>query len=228
MAVRKVILFGLGVESEMNHFYLTHDSPYEVVAFTVNQEYIKEDTRSGLPIVPFESIQTSYPPAEHKMYISMAFGKVNKSRAAKYHEAKAKGYELINYISSKAVTWPGLVIGDNCSIYENCVIQPFARIGNNVVIAPGGIVGHHNVVNDHCFLATNTVLLGNVTLEPYCFLGANSTVRDDVTVARECIIGAGVTITKNTRERGVYVNKSPELLPKPSNELATWLTWPAR
>ena len=51
--MEKVILFGLGVESEMNHFYLTHDSPYEVVAFTVNQEYIKEDTPVRIAHRPF-------------------------------------------------------------------------------------------------------------------------------------------------------------------------------
>ena len=108
------------------------------------------------------------------------------------------------------------------------MVQPLACIGSDVIVSPGTIVGHHSVIKEHCFLASNTVLLGCVTLEPYCFLGASATIRDDVTVARECIIGAGVTVTKNTVEKGVYVNPPPELLPKSSTELAAWLTWPAR
>jgi sugar O-acyltransferase (sialic acid O-acetyltransferase NeuD family) len=225
--VEKVVLFGNAKVASLNYFYLNHDSPYEVVAFTVDQAYIKEDTFCGLPVVPFEEIESIYPPDEYKMSAALGFRKVNRFRAEKYSQAKAKGYELISYVSSRATTWPGLVVGENCFIYESSVVGPFAKIGNNVVIA-GGIIGHHSVIMDHCFLAAGSVVLGGVTVEPYCVLGANSTIKDKITIARECIIGAGVTVTKDTIERGVYMSKSAELLPKRSDELSTWLTWGVR
>jgi sugar O-acyltransferase (sialic acid O-acetyltransferase NeuD family) len=224
----KVVIFGAIEAAILGHFYLTYDSPYEVVAFTVNRDYIKQETLCKLPVVPFEDIVSIYPPSDYKMLVAIMFGRLNRTRAEKYYEAKAKGYELISYISSRAVTWPGMVIGDNCFVSESCVIQPFAEIGNNVTIATGSIIGHHSVIKDHCFLAASTVVLGCVTIEPYCFLGGNSTVRDGVTVARECIIGAGVSINKSTQERGVYVGRPPELLPKSSDVLSRWLTWPVK
>ncbi len=226
--VEKVVLFGNAAVASMNYFYLSHDSPYEVAAFTVDRAYIKEDTLLGLPVVPFEEVQSAYPPSEYKMSVGLGFRSVNKFRAEKYTQARARGYELISYVSSKATTWPGLVVGDNCYIGENTTIGPFAKIGNDVVIAPGCVIGHHSVIKDHCFLACGTVVLGCVTVERYCVLGANSTIRDSTTVAGECIIGAGVTINKNTKERGVYVNRPPELLPKSSDVLSQWLTWPVR
>ena len=224
----KVVIFGLTKMAVLSHFFLTHDSPYEVVAFTVDRDYLKEETLCGLPVVPFEDIESIYPPSGYKMFVAIQFGRVNRTRAEKYGQAKAKGYQLINYVSSKATTWPGLVVGDNCLIAEGSVIQPFVDIGNNVIIASGSIIGHHSVIKDHCFLASHAVVLGCVTIEPYCFLGANSTIMDVTTIARECIIGAGVLINKNTKERGVYVGRPPELLQKPSNELSRWLTWPVR
>jgi sugar O-acyltransferase (sialic acid O-acetyltransferase NeuD family) len=220
----KVVIFGAIEAAILSHFYLTHDSPYEVVAFTVNRAYIKEKTLCGLPIVPFEDIESIYPPGEYKMLIAILFGRLNRTREEKYHQAKVKGYQLVSYISSKAVTWPGLVVGDNCFIAENCVIQPYAKIGNNVTISTGSIIGHHSVINDHCFLAAGTIVLGLVTIEPYCFLGGNVTIRDGVTIARECIIGAGVFISENTQERGVYICIPPELLPNTSDVLSQWLT----
>jgi sugar O-acyltransferase (sialic acid O-acetyltransferase NeuD family) len=226
--MEKVVLFGNAEVASMTYFYLSHDSPYEVAAFTVDREYIKEDTRFGLPVVPFEDVESICPPGEYKMSVALGFSKVNRFRAERYSQAKAKGYELISYVSSRTTTWPGLVVGDNCFISEGSIIQPFAEIENNVIIGTGSIIGHHSVIKDHCFLAASVVVLGCVTIEPYCVLGANSTIRDGVTIARECIIGAGATISKNTRERAVYVDQPAELLPKPSDVLSQWLTWPVR
>ena len=156
----------------------------------------------------------------------MSYRNMNKLRAEKYYQAKAKGYDLISFVSPHAVTWPGLVIGDHCFIGDNAVICPFAEIGNNVFIGPGSLIGHHCVIKDHSFISPNAVILGSTTIEPYCLIGANSTIRDGgITIARECVIGAGVSITANTRERGVYMNKRAELLQKPSNQMSTLLTW---
>jgi sugar O-acyltransferase (sialic acid O-acetyltransferase NeuD family) len=220
----KVVIFGTTEMATMSHFYLTHDSPYEVAAFTVDRDFMKEETLFGLPVVPFEDIESLYPPGDYKMFVAILFGRVNKTRAEKYFQAKAKGYDLISYVSSKAITWPGLAVGDNCFISPGSVVDPFVTIGNDVIIA-GSLIGHHCTVKDHCFLATHSVLLGRAIIEPYCFLGANSTIRHNIVIGRECIIGAGATITKSTRERAVYIDKPAELLPRPSNELSKWLTW---
>jgi len=210
------------------HFYLSHDSPYEVVGFTVDREYIKENTFLGLPVVAFQEVELIFPPSEYKMLVPLSFRNMNRLRAEKYLQTKAKGYKFINYISSRACTWPDLVIGENCIVYENSVIMPFAKIGHNVVISTGSMIGDYCLVKDHSFLASHSVLLGNATVEESCVLGANSTVREGVRIARECLIGAGVTITRDTEERGVYINRPPELYPKPSNEVGAILAWPLR
>ena len=224
----KVVIFGAAEAAVLMHFYLTHDSPHEVVAFTVDRDFLKEETLCGLPVVPFEDIESTYPSSDYKMFVAMFYGRVNRTRAENHSQAKAKGYQLISYISSRAVTWPGLVVGDNCFIGEACAIGPFVKIGNDVSIHLGSVVGHESIIKDHCFLAAHAVILGCVTLEPYCFLGGNSTIVNNVTIARGCIIGAGVSISKNTQERGVYVGTPAGLLPKSSDAIGQWLTWPAK
>ena len=151
--------------ARMTHFYLQHDSPHRVEAFTVDGARISEGTLLGLPVVPFEDVASLYPPDRYQMGVPIAFSKVNNLRAAKYHEARAKGYELISYVSSRAVTWPGLAIGDNCFIYEGSVVGPYVRIGSDVIIA-GSSIGHDSVIGDHSFLAAHAVVLGNVSDRP--------------------------------------------------------------
>jgi len=223
--MEQVIVFGNGQMASMMYYYLTQDSPFEVVAFTVNGEHLEDNTLLGLPVVPFENIECSYPPGQFAVSIPISYRNANHLRAEKYYEAKSKGYRLINYVSSKATTWPGLVIGDNCIIHEGCVIQPFTEIAHNVFMGCGSLVGHHCVIGEHCFLGPGSVILGSVRVEPYCLLGANSTIKDGVTVARECIVGAGITIVRNTRAQEVYIGDRVEPSKKRSDELRQWLTW---
>ncbi len=224
----RVVVFGNGVFAELMWFHLEHDSPYEVAGFTVDAKYHGVAKLLGLPVVPFEDVEAAFPPADHKMILPISFQRLNHLREKKYSQAKTKGYELISYVSSRAVTYPDLKMGDNCVILESAVVAPFAKIGNNVIIASSAIVGHHSTVRDHCFISPSAVILGGATIDEYSLIGANATVREEVTVSRECLIGSGVSISKNTQERGVYLNPPAQLQARRSNELQTWLMWPVR
>ena len=180
----------------------------------------------GLPVVPFENVEAVFPPPDHQMIISISFQRLNHLREEKYRQAKTKGYRLISYVSSRAITWPDLKIGDNCVILESAVIAPFAKIGSNVIVASSAIIGHHSTLRDHCFISPGAVILGGATIDGYCLVGANATVKEEVTVSRECLIGSGVSITRDTQKNGVYLSPPPQLQAKRSDELRTWLTWP--
>ena len=41
---RRLVIFGAGDIAELAYFYFGRDSEYEIVAFTVNSEYMKEAT----------------------------------------------------------------------------------------------------------------------------------------------------------------------------------------
>lgn len=217
--MKRVVLFGYGPVAAMAHFYLTHDSPHEVVAFTADRAHINQVELFGLPVVPFEEVQTLYPPSDFGMFIAVGYARMNKLREEKYRQAKALGYELITYVSSKATTWPGTAIGDNCFIMEHVLIQPFATIGNNIILWSSCNIGHETVIGDNCFVSSHAVVAGFVTVEANCFLGTNSTIRDGIKIARESVIGAGAVILKATRERGVYVAPQAQLLEITSDRL---------
>ncbi len=217
--MKKVVIFGTGYFGKLVDVYLTKDSPYEVVAFTINREHITDKTFREKPVIPFEEIETFYPPDEYSMFVAIGYTRVNKARAEIYNLCKGKGYELITYINSKAVLWGENKIGDNCFIFENNVIQPFVNIGNDVIIWSGNHIGHDGTIGDHCFIASHAVISGKVTIGPYCFIGVNATFRDGITIAPECVIGAGAIILRDTVEKGVYPGKNTAALGIQSCEL---------
>lgn len=214
----KVVIFGVGQIAEIAHFYLTEDSEHEVVAFTVDQEYLSDESFHGLPVIAYETLVENYPPNEYKLFIPISYKKVNNLRAEKYMDAKSKGYECVSYISSKA-TYYGTPVGENCFIFENNVIQPFTKIGNNCILWSGNHIGHHTTIEDHCFLASHVVVSGNVIIGASSFLGVNSTIADNVKVGKSNVIGSNAVIFKDTEDLSVYSPSETEKSKVPSNRL---------
>jgi len=201
----KIVLFGDGKIADVAYFQLTNDSPHEVVAFTVDGEYITKKEKWGLPVIAFDNVLNLYPPDEYKMLVAVGYQDLNRFRAAKYNEAKAKGYELISYISSRASNFSNVPIGDNCMILENAVLQPCSKMGSNVLFWNGNHLGHHARIEDHCYIAGQVVISGAAVIESYCFLGVNSTIGHEIVIGTESFIGAGALITKNVAPKSVYI-----------------------
>ena len=203
--MKPVVVFGTGAIATIVHFYLTHDSPWDVVAFTADRDRITTDRFLDLPVVAFDELVDRFPPSTASMFVAIGYSRMNKVRETHYERAREAGYELITYVSTKATTWPGLVVGDNCFVMEDVIVHPFVEIGSDNIIWSGSHIGHGSVVKDHCFISSRTAISGNVTVESNCFFGTNSTIRDRITIARETVVGAGAVILKSTKERGVYV-----------------------
>lgn len=202
--MKKVVIFGISVFAEIAYFYLTHDSPNQVIAFTVHEKFMDKKKFLGLPVVPFETIEKKYPPEKYTMFIAVGYQKMNKPRAKIFREAKNKGYKLLTYVNSKVTKWGKLDIGENCFIFENNVIQPFVKIGNDVIMWSGNHIGHGTQIGDHCYISSHVVISGFVKIRSNCFFGVNSTIRDSITIEKECVIGAGSVILESTKEREVY------------------------
>jgi sugar O-acyltransferase (sialic acid O-acetyltransferase NeuD family) len=218
--VSEIVLFGLEDFARIARTYLEVDSPHSVVAFTANERYIETDELDGVPVVPFESLLESHPPDGVAMFVAIGFSGVNSARRQVYERCKELGYELISYVNSKATYWDELVLGDNCFVFEENVIQPNVRIGNNVILWSGNHIGHDSTIEDHCFIASHAVISGNVTIGESSFVGVNATFRDGITVAPKCVIGAGALIMKDTAEGGVYSVRGTEPIEKKSWDLS--------
>jgi sugar O-acyltransferase (sialic acid O-acetyltransferase NeuD family) len=200
----KVIIFGIHDFAELANYYLQNDSEHEVVAFSVNQIYMPSIHEfKGFPVVAFEEIEKQFPISEYKFFAPMSPAKMNRQRESVYNDIKAKGYELISYISSKATVCHN-EIGDNCFILEDNTIQPFTKIGNNVVLWSGNHIGHHGIIEDHVMFTSHVVMSGHCKIEKYVTLGVNSTIRDGVTIAEGTFVAMGACIVKSTEPWSMY------------------------
>jgi sugar O-acyltransferase (sialic acid O-acetyltransferase NeuD family) len=208
--MKKIVLFGAGKIAQVANHYFAHDSEHEVVAFSCDREYASAGEFQGRPLVPFDEIETKYRPSEYGMFIALGYHGLNQLRAERYLAAKAKGYRLVSYVSSRAGQIGRLRHGENCLVLENQAIQPFAELGNNVFVWSGSLIGHHSRIGDHCWITSTAAIGGNVVLGERCFLGMNATIGHAVTVGERCLIGAGALITRDAAPGGVYAARDSE------------------
>lgn len=218
--MKKIVIFGASDAAELAHYYFTRDSDHSVEAFAVDAAYLSEQSRfCGLDVVPFEGIEKAFPPDQYALFIALGYSHLNEARKAKYFAAKALGYKLVSYVSSKATILNDFAIGDNCFILEDNTVQPFVSIGNNVTLWSGNHVGHHSRIDDHCFLASHIVVSGRVHVGSSCFIGVNATLRDHVSIGEKSIIGAGALILADVAPDGVYLGNATERSRVPSSRV---------
>jgi sugar O-acyltransferase (sialic acid O-acetyltransferase NeuD family) len=217
--MKPLVIFGTGDIARLAHFYFTTDAKRVVRAFTVDRDFRPGDRFLDRPLVDFEDVEARYPPAEHGAFVALSYRSMNALRAAKYEAAKAKGYALATYVSSRCTYLAETPPGDNGFLLEDNTVQPFVTIGNDVTLWSGNHIGHDSVVEDHCFISSHVVVSGHCRIGPYCFLGVNATLRNGITLAPRTLVGAGAVIMKNTVEKGVYMPERAELFKKKSDEI---------
>jgi sugar O-acyltransferase (sialic acid O-acetyltransferase NeuD family) len=211
--MKELVILGAGDFARIACVYFSSDSRYRVAAFTVDDQYVTADSLLGRPVIPYSYIRERYSPETHDMFVAIGFKRLNRARAEAYARAKASGYNLATYVSSKTSHCGEWSVGDNCFILEQNVIQPFVQIGNNVVLWSGNHLGHDAVIDDHVFISSHVVLSGRTHVGAYCFVGVNACVKQGVSIAPGCLIGAGAVILKNTKAGGLYAVKGTVMSP---------------
>jgi sugar O-acyltransferase (sialic acid O-acetyltransferase NeuD family) len=206
----KVVLFGTGRGADVAHRFLARDTEHQVCGFAVDRRYVDRETFHDLPVVPFEKVQQRFPPDEYRMLILLGYQGMNALRAAKYSEAKNKGYSFISYTNSHFYRAEELHIGENCFILDNQSISLDVKIGNNVVMWSSNHIGDLTVIGDHVWLSSHVTIAAEVLVRPYCFVGVGATISNRLTLAEKTFVGANALVAWDTAENSVCLANEHE------------------
>ena len=215
--VKPLVLIGAGEFAEIAFQYFTFDSSREVVAFSVEREYIKKTSIEDRPVVAYEELVDKFPSTDFDIFVAIPSSQLNRLRTRFYLDLKGKGYEFATYVSTKAFVWRNAKIGENTFIFEGNVIQPFVEIGNNCVLWSGNHIGHRTIIRDNVFISSHAVISGYCEIGEGCFIGVNSTFNDHVKISPNCVIGSGALITKDTEAERIYVSSPSRAVPGKSS-----------
>jgi sugar O-acyltransferase (sialic acid O-acetyltransferase NeuD family) len=205
MPQKPVAIFGTASYSDLAWYCLRHDSDRALACFTVDSKYLKTDSHHGLPVVAFESLEKTHPPGSTNLIIPIGYHRQNSVRRDRYLDAKKRGYELISYVSGRASTWPDLVLGENCLIYEHAIVQPFVRIGHDTIVRSGAHLSYRCELGAHVYIGAAVALAGNVQVGDQCTVGVGAVIKDGVKLAECTMVAPGAVLLENTERGGLYV-----------------------
>lgn len=190
-----LVIFGDGAAAELANYYFETDSNYTVVAFSVDDNYLRgRDSLWGKPLIGSSAVSKIFSPASSHFFVALGYSGINSLRKTKFMWAKSQGFHLASYVSSRAILAANVILGENAFILEQNNIQPFAEIGDNVTLWSGNHIGHHSRIGNHVFIASHVVISGNVIISDEVFIGVNATLRDNLRIGAKSVIGAGATI----------------------------------
>lgn len=208
--MKKIVLAGNSVTAEILYAYLKRDARYEVVAMTVDDEFVAAGSMNEVRSVPLSRLAAELPPTDVSIIMAMGYNDLNRSRASLFERLRGQGYTLETYVHPDARVYTEHAMGEGSIVLAGAVVEPHARVGANTMVWCNVTLAHHSVVEDNCWIASGAVISGQAVIGRNAFVGVNATVVNKIVVAELNVIGAGALITKDTKVNSVHLARSAE------------------
>lgn len=176
-------------------FVLTHKL-FDLAGFAVDRAYLSSATCMDLPVFAIDELKTVMDPDKDFIFVAIAWNRLNADRRDLYLRLKREGFRCANLVSPTATVY-GELLGDNCWIADNAVVNFRSVIRNNVIIKEGAHISYDNDIAAHCFVGAHSFIAGGVSIGEQSFVGIRATIFDDVRIGRKCIIGGATVVKRN-------------------------------
>ena len=201
---KKIVMIGNGNYAETLKYYINDITDWEIVGYADEIVEGKNNHFDEKPFVNLSYLPNVFPASENEIVIGVGYHNMNTNRKRIYEKIKSLGYTMPNIIHPTSIL-NNAEIGDANIILENCVFEPRAKMGSNIIMWSCVLIGHDTYIADHNHFAAVSMIAGNVKVGEGCFLGNHSTVKDGTTLAEYTLVGAGAYVSKNTEPYDVIV-----------------------
>lgn len=124
------------------------------------------------------------------------------------------------------VVLKGAIIGENCNICAQTLIEGDVIIGNNVTVKSGVQLWEGTRIGDNVFIGPNATFtndmfprskqypekLSGITIEENASIGANATILPGVTIGKNAMIGAGAVVTQSVPANAVVIGNPAKII----------------
>lgn len=118
------------------------------------------------------------------------------------------------------------IIGNNCNINAQVLIENDVIIGDNVTVKSGVQIWDGTRVEDNVFIGPNATFTNDllprskeypeafsgITVKKGASIGANATILPGVTIGERAMIGAGAVVTKDVPDYTIVVGNPAQVI----------------
>ena len=194
--MKDLVIFGTSTLAKLANYYATQELGFKVVAFVVDEKYRTQPNFLNQPVLTWPEFLTSYSATDVSVHVAVGYKSI-RARAATYDRVKARGYELINIVSTASYLANGVVLGDNNFVMPGVVVEPGVVVNSNNVVWSNTTICHDTCVGSHNFIAANTTVGGGVKIGDGNFLGFSTVIKENLNIGNSSLVGAGSLVIGN-------------------------------
>lgn len=202
--MKNLVVFGANNLGRLLKYYVEKCDDRKIVAFTMDANFIEADLFLGLPVIPFEELESLFPPSENEILLAIGEHKMNDIRKDVFYRCKQKGYRIASFFHPSC-SINSDDVGEGNIFLENCLVYPFARIGNGNLCWDHVLISHDCVVGDFNTFSSYADLCGYVNISNNGFFGKHCVIQEHSIIADYTLVGATAFVKKGTEKYDVVV-----------------------
>ena len=177
-------------------------------------------------VFPLEKLDKFIDKDNDYLFVAILWNRLNADRRLMYERVKSMGYKLANIVSPHARI-RGELLGDNCLISDDVIVQERAKLGSNIFVMDNALGGHRSVIENHCFITIKAAVCGAVHIGEQSYIGAHSTIFDSVRIGKKCLIGGATVVKRNVPDFSVVKTPNDTMIIKQYPEDVIESKWQA-
>lgn len=215
--MEKLIIFGSNTTARSIYKFVSDYHLFEILGFAVDAQYRTVDTYCDLPVYDLDNLPHTFNKDTDYFFVAMEWDRLNATRRDVYNRIKGMGFKLANIISPHAIIHSE-ILGDNCWICDNVVIENDVKIFEDVMVKTGAIIAHLCVIEKHCFVGARSFMAGDVHVGEQTYIGIGAIMFNELSIGKKCLVGACVYVKRNLPDFSIIKTPNDQFVIKTYDE----------
>ena len=186
----KIIIIGSGLFADEIADMIAMAGNMEIEAFveSIDSEKCKV-LKAGKPVIWIDDIRS----LKRSCQCICSIGSPKRTGIIKIiYDA---GFSFISLIHPSAQIFPSASINEGSIIGAGSILAAGAKIGKQVIVNRGCLIGHHTIVEDFVTISPGANIAGKITIGENAFIGMGAIVLDGIKIGKGSVIGSGAVVT---------------------------------
>ncbi|MGA3065628.1 MAG: acetyltransferase [Tepidisphaeraceae bacterium] len=144
----------------------------------------------------------------------------NRARRSYAKKLLEQGFELINAIHPSSVVSPTARLGKNVVVAAGAVIGTDCLIADDVIINTSAVIDHECEIGQAVHICPAAALAGRVRVGEEAFIGLGCRVIQCLTIGSQAVVGAGAVVIADVPEGATVVGVPARVIKVQSDNLA--------
>jgi UDP-perosamine 4-acetyltransferase len=129
----------------------------------------------------------------------------NRARASYADLLRQHGFELVNAIHPRATVSPTARLGINVVVAAGAVVGTDADLADGVIVNTSAVVDHECRISAAAHICPAAALAGRVSVGEMAFVGLGCRIIQCLTIGRQAIVGAGAVVIADVPDHATAV-----------------------